>query len=157
MKYLLLIVLLVLFWLVWVLLPDRRPRWNGGYVPPKPASNPIAGQSASADDDEVVSAVAPSAADTAPPESAAEPLMAAPDTGVAGGEYASSEPDDLTRIKGIGKVLEGRLHDLGITTFLQIAQFTEEDVNRVNEVLSFKGRIERERWVEQAKDIVAKV
>jgi len=61
------------------------------------------------------------------------------------------EPDDLTRIKGIGQVLQTKLNALGIVTFQQIADFTPADIERVNEELDFPGRIERERWVEQAR------
>lgn len=60
-------------------------------------------------------------------------------------------PDDLERIRGVGPVLRQRLNKLGITTFAQIAAFTEADMARLDEVLDFKGRIAREGWVEQAK------
>ncbi len=60
--------------------------------------------------------------------------------------------DDLTKIKGIGQVLKGKLNALGITTFQQIAAFTEADIERVNGELDFPGRIEREGWIEQARD-----
>lgn len=63
------------------------------------------------------------------------------------------EPDDLTRIKGIGKVIEKKLHNLQITSFEQIANFTPADIERVNQVLDFVGRIEREKWVEQAREL----
>ena len=63
----------------------------------------------------------------------------------------NTEPDDLTRIKGIGRVLQAKLNELGIVTFQQIADFGQADIERVNEKLDFPGRIERERWVEQAK------
>ena len=63
----------------------------------------------------------------------------------------NTEPDDLTRIKGIGRVLQAKLNELGIVTFQQIAEFGPADIERVNEKLDFPGRIERERWVEQAK------
>ena len=63
-------------------------------------------------------------------------------------------PDELTRIKGIGAVLEKKLHDLGITTFAQIAALDAEGIERINDQLSFKGRIEREEWVQQAKQFV---
>ena len=66
---------------------------------------------------------------------------------------AGATADDLTQIKGIGPVLKDKLHALGITSFRQIADFTEADIERVNEVLNFPGRIERERWVEQARAI----
>ena len=62
--------------------------------------------------------------------------------------------DDLTRIKGIGKVLSGKLNGLGITTFRQIADFTDEDVTRLNRDLKLPGRIERERWIEQARSFL---
>ena len=51
-------------------------------------------------------------------------------------------------------MLKGKLNQLGITTFKQIAEFTPADMERVNAVLDFPGRIERERWVEQARKFV---
>ena len=67
---------------------------------------------------------------------------------------SSTGLDDLTRIKGIGPVLKDKLNKLGITTFQQIADFDDDDIERINEVLSFPGRIERERWVDQAKALL---
>ena len=84
----------------------------------------------------------------APLPSPQSPLLDAPDLNV--------EPDDLTRIKGIGHVLQTKLNELGIVTFSQIAEFTEADILRVNESLDFPGRIEREKWVEQAKALSEK-
>ena len=63
-----------------------------------------------------------------------------------------AEADKLTDINGIGPVIEGKLHDLGITTFKQIAEFTPEDVERIDGQLNFKGRIDREEWISQAKE-----
>ena len=84
-----------------------------------------------------------------------EPAQAADSETVAlFGGAAGGSPDDLTKIKGIGRVLNDKLHKLGVTTFRQIADFTEDDIARVDEVLDFPGRIEREKWVEQAKAIV---
>lgn len=60
-------------------------------------------------------------------------------------------PDELEKIRGIGPVLKARLNELGITTFAQIAALTEADLARLDEVLDFKGRIAREKWVEQAR------
>ena len=68
---------------------------------------------------------------------------------------ASTEADDLTEINGIGPVIAGKLEGLGITTFKQIADLTPEDVERVDSELSFKGRIDREEWISQAKAKVA--
>lgn len=63
--------------------------------------------------------------------------------------------DKLTAIKGIGPVLEKKLLGLGITRFSQIAGWSEEDVEMISEHLSFKGRIQREEWIEQAADLVS--
>jgi predicted flap endonuclease-1-like 5' DNA nuclease len=49
--------------------------------------------------------------------------------------------------------LEKKLNDLGITTFEQMANFTAEEVEKVDDALSFKGRIERDDWVGQAKTL----
>lgn len=53
-------------------------------------------------------------------------------------------------------MLQGKLNALGITTFQQIAAFTEADIERVNGGLDFPGRIEREGWIEQARDFVGR-
>ena len=58
--------------------------------------------------------------------------------------------DDLQRIKGIGPKIAQTLNELGIYYFEQLAEFTPENIAWVNDHLSFSGRIERERWVEQA-------
>ncbi len=63
--------------------------------------------------------------------------------------------DDLSRISGVGPVLVKKLSDLGYTTLQQIADMTPEQVSEVDEALSFKGRIEREEWIEQAKELIA--
>ena len=65
------------------------------------------------------------------------------------------EPDDLTRIDGVGEVLVEKLHKLGITKFDQIAGFSDEDIAKVDDVLDFKGRIEREDWIGQARALIA--
>ena len=63
--------------------------------------------------------------------------------------------DKLTDINGIGPVIEGKLQALGITTFKQIAEFTPEDVERIDGELNFKGRIDREEWIAQAKEKIS--
>jgi len=60
-------------------------------------------------------------------------------------------PDDLKRIRGIGVLLERKLNAMGVTTYEQIANWTADDVGMVNNKLEFKGRIERENWIEQAR------
>ena len=64
------------------------------------------------------------------------------------------EIDDLTEIIGIGKVFERTLHDLGIYHFRQIAAFGPVEIARINsELKEFKGRIEHDDWIGQAKEL----
>jgi len=62
--------------------------------------------------------------------------------------------DDLTEINGIGPVISEKLNGLGYTTFAQIAELDEAAVAQIEEQLSFKGRVEREEWIKQAKALV---
>lgn len=66
-----------------------------------------------------------------------------------------ADADDLKKISGVGPVLEQKLNDLGIYTFAQIANFSAEDIANVDERLNFKGRIERDGWIDQAKELSA--
>ena len=69
------------------------------------------------------------------------------------GRASASEADDLKDIVGVGPFLERKLHSLGIYTYRQIANFTKEDIDKVNELIEFfPGRIERDHWVQQASD-----
>lgn len=65
--------------------------------------------------------------------------------------------DDFTRIQGIGKVLQQRLYEEGIVSYLQIASWDEKEITRIeNEVLGsrFAGRIIRDQWQAQAKELM---
>ncbi|WP_439562242.1 NADH-quinone oxidoreductase subunit E [Roseinatronobacter sp.] len=59
--------------------------------------------------------------------------------------------DDLKKLKGVGPKLEGTLNELGVFHFWQVAAWTDDDVAWVDERLKFKGRIERDGWIDQAK------
>jgi large subunit ribosomal protein L21 len=63
--------------------------------------------------------------------------------------------DDVKLIGGVGPALEKKLAGLGVTTLTQIAAWTPEDVERIGAELGFKGRIDREDWIGQAKDLLA--
>ena len=69
---------------------------------------------------------------------------------------AAAGADDLKQLSGVGPALEKKLHEAGITSFAQIAACTDADVEEFGEKLSFKGRIEREGWIEQAKELASK-
>jgi large subunit ribosomal protein L21 len=85
----------------------------------------------------------------AAPKKAAAPKAEAPKAAAAGA-------DDLKLLSGVGPALEKKLHEAGVTTFAQIAAWTDADVEEFGEELSFKGRIEREGWIEQAKELASK-
>lgn len=59
--------------------------------------------------------------------------------------------DDLKLISGVGPKLEQTLNRLGFWHFAQIGKWTKKDIAIVDDELSFKGRIERDDWVKQAK------
>lgn len=70
-------------------------------------------------------------------------------------EMPPGDPDDLKRIAGIGPALERRLHGIGVTKIEQIANFSDEDIDNVDAVLNFKGRIQRDDWVGQARALLS--
>lgn len=63
------------------------------------------------------------------------------------------QPDDLKRIEGVTAKLEEVLHQLGIFHYDQIAAWTRGNIDWVDSYLRFKGRIDREGWVEQARKL----
>lgn len=68
---------------------------------------------------------------------------------------AAEFKDDVKLIGGVGPALEKKLAAAGITSLKQIADWTADDVAKFDEELNFKGRIEREEWIAQAKDLIA--
>jgi len=71
-------------------------------------------------------------------------------------KLAGAATDTLTRLKGLGPKAATRLAELGVTHFEQIASWDEQEVATIDAQMgSFKGRILRDRWVEQAKLLAA--
>jgi len=68
-------------------------------------------------------------------------------------DSAPSEIDDLKEISGVGPKLEEKLQSHGIYKYEQIAAWTEENVKEFDELLAFKGRVERDGWIEKAKEL----
>ena len=68
-------------------------------------------------------------------------------------DSAPSEIDDLKEISGVGPKLEEKLHSIGVYTYDQIANWTKENVAEFDELLSFKGRIDRDDWIAKAKEL----
>lgn len=113
---------------------------------PPPASRAAsgAGTGASAGESDEIPSVSRAAA-------AAAEAAGMPDGAVAPAASGGGEPDDLQRIKGIGPKIEDKLRELGIERFEQIAGWTPENIEWINQHLKFKGRVEREEWIPQAK------
>jgi predicted flap endonuclease-1-like 5' DNA nuclease len=68
--------------------------------------------------------------------------------------FGPGAPDDLKLIVGVGPVLERMLHQLGVTTFRQVAFWSERDIDEFDAKLhEFPGRIRRDEWVTQARSL----
>lgn len=119
-----------------------------GAAPPPPAMREIApieepAAFASPEEAEIITAAALGNA----PVEAVAPAVA---------QEVPAAGDPLTRIKGLGPKAAARLGELGVTRYAQIAAWDEADVARVDGQLgAFKGRIARDRWVEQARLLAA--
>lgn len=103
----------------------------------KTAAKPKAKPAAKAAAKPAAKAAAPKAEAKAAPKTAAK----------------ASAADDLKKLSGVGPALEKKLHEAGVTTFAQIAGWSDADVTDMDEKLAFKGRIEREGWIDQAKEL----
>ena len=95
----------------------------------------------------------PAAAKKAPPKKATPKKVAGPERL----KKPKGKADDLKLISGVGPKLEKTLNGLGFWHFAQIAKWKKADVAIVDDQLSFKGRIERDDWIKQAKVLAKKV
>ncbi|GHE93349.1 hypothetical protein GCM10016455_11900 [Aliiroseovarius zhejiangensis] len=113
-------------------------------VDPKPANKQKPVRKVPEDDSKKIAKppVKPAAEPVAPENTKKPRTMKAP---------RKSGADDLKLLKGVGPKLEGVLNGLGFWHFDQIAKWNAEEIAWVDDQLSFKGRIERDGWVEQAK------
>jgi len=70
-------------------------------------------------------------------------------------DAAPEDADDLKKISGVGPALEGKLNGFGVYTYKQIAEWNADNIAAFDNLLSFKGRIERDNWLEQAAELMA--
>ncbi len=63
--------------------------------------------------------------------------------------------DDISLISGVGPVLKDKLTEAGYATLTAISKLKKADIAKLDEELSLGGRIEREEWVAQAKELLA--
>jgi class III poly(R)-hydroxyalkanoic acid synthase PhaE subunit len=68
-------------------------------------------------------------------------------------EKADKQPDDLTRIRGLGPKMQEKLIDAGIQTFDQLAALSDDQAQELDKKLDARGRLIRENWVAQAGDL----
>ena len=97
----------------------------------------------------------PAAKAEAPKKAAAEKAPAKAADAAPAALFAAPEgpADDLKNISGVGPVLEKKLNALGVTTFAQVAAMSRDDIEKLDDALSFKGRIDRDNWLEQAAEL----
>lgn len=121
---------------------------------PKPAAKPAARKVAEkppAAKPAKKAAVKPAPAEpTAAP--AAEPaILPPPAPAPAVTPTAAAKADNLQLLKGVGPKMVGLLNGLGVTSFQQIAAWTDADVAAIDPQLgAFQGRIARDNIVDQA-------
>ncbi|RWM30704.1 proton-conducting membrane transporter [Mesorhizobium sp.] len=121
---------------------------------PAPAavmSTPAAAKSSPAKSAAAKPAAAKPAAKSATPRASTAPKKTPTPKKAAAPKAPAGKADNLRRLIGIGPVNEKLLKGQGVTTYAQIAAWTEADVKRIEDVLNFDGRIAREKWIEQAK------
>lgn len=122
-------------------------------TPAKVAETAQAAAEDAADSAKAMTATAGSAAETATEatEAAAEATEAVADAATATAEAAV---DDLTAIKGIGPKMAGKLAEEGVTSFRQIAAWTEAEADDIEaRIGGVPGCIRRDDWVGQAKTL----
>jgi large subunit ribosomal protein L21 len=100
---------------------------------------------------EPAAAAAEPAAAAAEPAALAEPAAAAKPAGAADQGAA----DNLSLISGVGPKIKQSLGELGYTRFAQIAALTPEEIETIETALKSKGRIARDEWIEQARELMA--
>ncbi len=102
---------------------------------------------------EIAQKPTPAAASAQPPaKPAGKPKSSGPKP-VTLDQPRASGADNLKQIKGIGPKIEASLYAMGIFHIDQIAGWSKANAEWVDAQLAFKGRIRRERWVEQALEL----
>jgi predicted flap endonuclease-1-like 5' DNA nuclease len=145
----------------WLQAPLAFLAWapSPAYIPPRGPGAAVIdlAQAAAARVASEVSDVASAAVEVA--ETAAEIPVAVVEEAAAVAPMAmmvlAEEPDDLTRMVGIGPKLAAALAERGVTSFAQIAKWRERELTEIDKALDLKGRAVREAWVAQAKRFAA--
>jgi predicted flap endonuclease-1-like 5' DNA nuclease len=119
-------------------------------APAPKASKAAARKSAKAPATEPVKVAAPKPSLASKPAKAVAPKPAAAKPAKPAKADASA-PDELRQLKGVGPKLVTLLNELGVKRFDQIAAWGPAEIDTIDAQLgTFKGRIARDNWVEQA-------
>jgi large subunit ribosomal protein L19 len=65
------------------------------------------------------------------------------------------DPDDLKLITGITPEIEAKLNKLGLIKFEQIANLTDDEIEKLDETLKLNGAVERDDWTAKAVELMA--
>lgn len=87
----------------------------------------------------------------APPVTIAPPPVAPAPSPLPEPLPMAETPDDLKLIHGIGPALEKKLNACGVASFRDLATLSDADIERIEAVIKFAGRIRREDWMGQAR------
>ncbi|MBZ4195076.1 MAG: phasin family protein [Candidatus Contendobacter sp.] len=94
---------------------------------------------------------------SAPPPPVADPAPVVAADPAPASVPITPEKDDLKLINGIGPALEGKLYAAGICSYRQLITLSAAEIERVeSEVIHFSGRIGRDDWIHQARELYAK-
>src|SRR5277367_3296690 len=64
-------------------------------------------------------------------------------------------PDDLAKLTGVGPQIVKKLNEHGVFHYWQLAAMTPEETEKLDADLRFNGRIARDKWNEQARELMA--
>ena len=82
------------------------------------------------------------------------PKKAAPKKAAPKKAAAKAGNDDLTKLDGLGPAFAKKLNEAGVTSFAQIAAWTEADLDSLNEsITGLKAKAEANNWIEAAKSL----
>ncbi|MFD0916534.1 50S ribosomal protein L21 [Pseudahrensia aquimaris] len=124
-----------------ILTDGKKPSKKATGGTKKPAKAPKEDTKAEAKK-EAPAKAAPKKEDAAAPAASGAPLFKAP----------AGDPDDLTKIKGIGPVAKGQLAEQGITQFAQVAALTDAEIVIIDEAMPFSAE-QISDWRAQAKEM----
>lgn len=155
----------LIWWLLWMLVGDeggKSEETNRSEAPepelepvvqPESQPVPVAESEATVESDlpNIVVASEAEAAEQFSEELAEGKVRQDPVYGIVYQE-APETVDDLKKIKGVAKVLEGKLNGVGVYRFKQVAVWTDAACQEFSKMLTFKDRIYRDDWIAQAKE-----